>query len=91
MREVLDQVVDVLSPGGRLALISFHSLEDRIVKRFIRDEVKGDPFPSELPIMHGQLQPRLKMIGSKIVASEEEVDLNPRSRSAVLRVAEKLA
>ncbi len=90
LREALDQIVDVLVPGGRLAVISFHSLEDRLVKRYIRNEVKGDPFPSELPVMQGQLQPRLKMISKKIQASEEEVELNPRSRSAILRVAEKL-
>lgn len=91
LAEALDQVVDVLAPGGRLAMISFHSLEDRLVKRFIRNEVKGDPFPSELPVMQGQLQPRLKMVCKRILASEEEINLNPRSRSAVLRVAEKLS
>ena len=91
LKEALDQVVDALSPGGRLAMISFHSLEDRLVKRFIRNEVKGDPFPSELPIMEGQLQPRLKMIAKRILPTEEEIDRNPRARSAVLRIAEKLA
>ncbi len=86
----MDRVVDVLAPGGRLAIISFHSLEDRIVKRFIREEVKGDPFPSALPIAQGQLVPRLKIIVKKVKPSNNEIENNPRSRSAVLRIAEKL-
>ncbi len=91
LNETLERVVEVLAPGGRLVIISFHSLEDRIVKRFIREEVKGDPFPSALPIGQGQLVPRLKLIAKKIKPSEEEVDLNPRARSAIMRVAEKLS
>lgn len=91
LNETLERVVEVLAPGGRLVIISFHSLEDRIVKRFIREEVKGDPFPSALPIGQGQLVPRLKLIAKKIKASEEEVKSNPRARSAIMRVAEKLS
>lgn len=88
LERVLPQMVDVLKPGGRLAVISFHSLEDRMVKRFIRDEAnpKGDPLgllPSPAP--------RLKAIGKAIYPSQAEVDANPRSRSAVLRIAEKVA
>ncbi|WP_289302759.1 16S rRNA (cytosine(1402)-N(4))-methyltransferase, partial [Methylophaga sp. UBA3996] len=82
---------DVLAVGGRLAVISFHSLEDRIVKRFFRDEARGDDLPSHFPVTVDQLNPRLKVIGKAIKASEEEIKLNPRARSAVLRIAEKLA
>lgn len=90
LTETLERVVDVLAPGGRLVIISFHSLEDRIVKRFIREEVKGDPFPSALPIGQGQLVPRLKLIAKKIKPGAEEIEQNPRARSAILRIAEKL-
>ena len=90
LSESLERVVDVMASGGRLVIISFHSLEDRIVKRFIREEVKGDPFPSALPIGQGQLVPRLKLIAKKVRPSAEEVATNPRARSAIMRVAEKL-
>ena len=74
----LAQAVTVLAPGGRLVVISFHSLEDRIVKRFMRDGTRGDA-------------PTLALAGKKQFASEAEVDANPRARSAVLRIAEKLS
>ncbi len=90
LTSLLDQVVDALKPGGRLVVVSFHSLEDRIVKRFIRNEVKGDPYPSELPVTTEQLQPRLKLIEKSIRPDATEIQKNPRSRSAILRVAEKL-
>jgi 16S rRNA (cytosine1402-N4)-methyltransferase len=90
IKEVLPQAVDALSPGGRLAAISFHSLEDRIVKRFIRDESTPTQYPSELPIMPDDGNVRLKTVGKKIRAGEKETNENPRARSAVLRVAEKL-
>ena len=86
----LDQVVDVLKSGGRLAVISFHSLEDRIVKRFVRDQARGDDFPIGLPVTADQLKPKLRMAGKAIRPSAQEVDANPRARSSVLRVAEKL-
>ena len=86
----LDQVIDVMAPGGRLAVISFHSLEDRITKRFIREKVRGDDFPPDLPVTVDQLKPKLKVIGKAIRASNDEVAANPRARSAVLRVAEKV-
>jgi 16S rRNA (cytosine1402-N4)-methyltransferase len=89
IKEVLPQAVDALCPGGRLAAISFHSLEDRIVKRFIRDESTPTKYPAELPIMPDDSNVRLKAIGKKIRASEKEINENPRSRSAVLRVAER--
>ena len=90
IRDVLPQAVDALAEDGRLAAISFHSLEDRIVKRFMRDESTPTAYPPELPIMPDDSNVRLKLIGKKIKASEEEVNVNPRARSAVLRVAERL-
>ncbi len=87
----LQQAVDLLAPGGRLAIISFHSLEDRRVKRFIREQAKGDDFPPDLPVLDSQLNRRLKLVGKAIRASKAEIDANPRARSAVLRVAEKVA
>jgi len=87
---VLEQSVNVLAKGGRLAVISFHSLEDRIAKRFIRKQVKGDELPRHLPVTVDELNPKFKSIGKAIRASDEELRTNPRARSAVLRIAEKL-
>jgi 16S rRNA (cytosine1402-N4)-methyltransferase len=89
IKEVLPQAVDVLCSGGRLAAISFHSLEDRIVKRFMRDESMPKQYPSELPIMPDNNDVKIKRIGKKIRATEKEVNENPRARSAVLRVAKR--
>ena len=88
----LEAALDVLEVGGRLVVISFHSLEDRIVKLFMRKLVKGeaDNLPRNLPIRHQAFEPRIKLIGKAQFASEEETRGNPRSRSAVMRVAEKL-
>lgn len=91
LKSCLSQAVDVLAPGGRLVVISFHSLEDRITKRFIREGEKGDYFPPGLPITADQLNPKLKRVRKPIFPTEQEVDENPRSRSAVLRVTEKMA
>jgi 16S rRNA (cytosine1402-N4)-methyltransferase len=88
---VLEQSVEMLAPGGRLALISFHSLEDRRVKRFIRDEARGGDFPAGLPVTEAQLKRRLRPVGKDIRAGQAELAQNPRARSAVLRVAERLA
>ncbi len=87
---VLQQVLMVLAPLGRLAVISFHSLEDRIVKQFIAKEAKGDDFPHLLPVTQAQLNPKLRMIGKAQKPSALEIANNVRARSAVLRVAEKL-
>ena len=88
---VLPQALDVLQPGGRLVVISFHSLEDRIVKRFMRDEASVDRLPKNLPLRSVDLpQPHLRLVGKPVKAGDEEVAGNPRARSAVMRVAEKL-
>jgi 16S rRNA (cytosine1402-N4)-methyltransferase len=89
LKTLLTQVLDLLAPGGRLVIISFHSLEDRIVKRFIRDCVRGDDFPIDLPITADALRPTLRAIGKPIFPSETEINENPRSRSAIMRVAER--
>ena len=87
---ILPQCVDLLTPGGRLAVISFHSLEDRIVKRFIRGEQDRDDLPVNFPVRARDLpQPRLLAIGRAIKPGATEIKRNPRSRSAVLRVAER--
>lgn len=88
---VLPQCVEKLQPGGRLAVISFHSLEDRIVKRFMRDEAQGEQAPARLPIQAALLKPgRLRLVGRAQRASDAEIAVNPRARSAVLRVAERM-
>ena len=87
---VLPQCMALLAPGGRLAVISFHSLEDRIVKRFVRGEQDRDDLPANFPVRAKDLpQPRMMAIGKAIKTSVAEIKRNPRSRSAVLRVAER--
>ncbi|WP_439238595.1 16S rRNA (cytosine(1402)-N(4))-methyltransferase RsmH [Lonepinella sp. BR2919] len=92
LESVLNSAVELLAPQGRLSIISFHSLEDRMVKHFIRKQSKGENIPKGLPLREDQIQRNqtLKTIGRAIQASEQEIALNPRSRSAVLRIAEKL-
>jgi 16S rRNA (cytosine1402-N4)-methyltransferase len=86
----LPRAAELLEPGGRLAVVSFHSLEDRVVKRFIRSRSSGDSLPKSVPVRAAELPPaQLSAIGKAIRPSEAEVRSNPRARSAVLRVAEK--
>lgn len=90
--QVLDQSLDVLKPGGKLVVISFHSLEDRIVKRFIRQHERGDePIQRGLPLTEDQLNAtrRLKRCGKAVKSGKAEIDVNPRARSAIMRVAVK--
>jgi 16S rRNA (cytosine1402-N4)-methyltransferase len=89
LETLLVKALNLLAPGGRLVIISFHSLEDRIVKQFIQRQSKGDDFPRDLPVMTSAKKPLLVKIGKAIKASDEEIYQNPRSRSAVMRVAEK--
>ncbi|MGL5146347.1 MAG: 16S rRNA (cytosine(1402)-N(4))-methyltransferase RsmH [Plesiomonas shigelloides] len=93
IERALDASLTILAPGGRLSVISFHSLEDRIVKRFIRRQSKGPEIPDGLPLTEAQLAGGKKMltIGKAIKPSEEEIEQNARSRSSVLRVAERMA
>lgn len=88
----LDAALEALEVGGRLVVISFHSLEDRIVKQFMRRQAKGeaDKLPRDLPIIPPAFEPRLRLVGKPQYASEDELKANPRARSAVMRVAEKL-
>lgn len=88
----LNAALETLEVGGRLVVISFHSLEDRIVKLFMRKHAKGeqDKLPRDLPIIPKAFEPRLKLIGKAQFASEAEQKANPRSRSAVMRIAEKM-
>ena len=87
---VLPQCLRMLSPKGRLSVISFHSLEDRIVKQFVKGEQDRDDLPSNFPVLAKDLpQPRMMAIGKAQKPSAQEVKKNPRSRSAVLRVAER--
>mgnify|MGYP001158548833 CR=1 FL=1 len=89
IKEALPQATGVLCKGGRLAAISFHSLEDRIVKRFLRAQSKPKEQPPELPILQDYEDIKLKLVGKKIRPSEKEISKNPRARSALLRVAER--
>ncbi len=87
---VLPECLNWLAPKGRLCVISFHSLEDRVVKQFIKSEQDRDDLPSNFPVRAKDIpQPRLVAVGKAIKPSDEEVKRNPRSRSAVLRVAER--
>lgn len=90
LQAVLPQLVEILAPGARLAVISFHSLEDRIVKRFIRRQARGDDFPPGVPVTEAQRRPRMRAVGAARHPGADEIAGNPRARSAVLRIAEKI-
>ena len=87
---LLDAVLELLVVGGRLVIISFHSLEDRLVKRFMRDMSRGIKLPREIPLEDALLNRRMKLLGGAIKPSKQESEFNPRARSAVMRVAEKI-
>ena len=91
IEKVLPQAVNSLGTGGRLVVIAFHSLEDRIVKRFMQNAAKADHLPSKLPIRANEVNDAtLRIVGKPIRANEAEVAANPRARSAIMRTAEKL-
>ena len=92
LESVLNSALDMLAPEGRLSIISFHSLEDRMVKHFMRKQSRGEDIPRGLPLREDQIQrnQKLKIIGKAIQPSEAEISANPRSRSAVLRIAERV-
>ncbi|HKJ09870.1 MAG TPA: 16S rRNA (cytosine(1402)-N(4))-methyltransferase RsmH [Gammaproteobacteria bacterium] len=91
LEEGLRQAVEVLAPGGRLAVISFHSLEDRMVKRFMRREAEGEPVPPDLPIRGPLPAGRLRIVAKAVKPGADELAANPRARSAVLRIGERVA
>jgi 16S rRNA (cytosine1402-N4)-methyltransferase len=91
LQSCLGSMEQVLAPRGRLVVISFHSLEDRMVKRYMREQSRGDPFPRGLPVTNAQLSPRMRVLGKPLRPTPAEVAANPRARSAVLRVAERLS
>ena len=91
LEDLLNSALDLLAVGGRLVVISFHSLEDRMVKRFIKKQVRGDELPPGVPVFESQLNKRMKQIGKAVRAGGDEVEENIRSRSAIMRVAEKIA
>ena len=87
----LGHTVDALSEGGRLVVISFHSLEDRIVKRFMRDQARGQQLPKHVPVIDSDTGKTLNLVGKAVKPSTDEVQRNPRSRSVIMRVAERRA
>lgn len=91
LEQVLGQALEVLAVGGRLAVISFHSLEDRLVKRFMRNVSRIDPSLAKLPILPATAHPRARWVMQQVRPDEAEVQRNPRARSAVLRTLEKVA
>lgn len=90
LEKVLPDAFEALKVSGRMAVISFHSLEDKMVKNYFRDEAKGDPYPIDLPVQANLIQPKLKLVGKPVRASKEEVQVNRRSRSAIMRTVERL-
>ena len=90
LKKALVDAVDVLADQGRLVVISFHSLEDRIVKRFFRDQSRGKEFPPGIPVTEQMLMKKLRTVGKAVKAGQDEVENNVRSRSAIMRIAERI-
>ncbi len=90
LQQCLRDALEVLARGARLVVISFHSLEDRLVKRFMREQARGQRLPKGVPVRHEQSNARLRILGKARRPSEQEVADNPRARSAIMRVAEVL-
>jgi 16S rRNA (cytosine1402-N4)-methyltransferase len=90
LETALDAALKRLAPHGRLAVISFHSLEDRMVKQFMRRHSLADPMYAGLPDIPVHAQPKLRLVGKAVAADDHEISLNPRARSAHLRIAERL-
>lgn len=91
LQACLEQCIEVLAPHGRLAVISFHSLEDRIVKLFMRNKEQGNRLPIEIPVRYEDVKTQFKRIGKAVMPQQDEVKHNVRARSAVLRIGEKIA
>ena len=90
LEALLDGAIDLLAVGGRLVIISFHSLEDLMVKRYMRNMARGEQLPAGVPVVDSALNRRMKLVGKAVRASADEVAANNRSRSAIMRVAEKI-
>jgi 16S rRNA (cytosine1402-N4)-methyltransferase len=90
LQSFLEAVVNVMSVGGRMCVISFHSLEDRMVKRFLRDHSRVDPALAKLPVVPESAQPAMRLIARAIKPDAHEIAVNPRARSAVLRTGERV-
>ena len=91
LQALLEEALGLLREGGRLVVISFHSLEDRMVKRYMRDMARGEQLPPGVPVRDSALNRRMRLIGRAVRASAAEVAGNPRARSAIMRVAEKIS
>ena len=91
LQALLGSALDMLRVGGRLVVISFHSLEDRMVKRYMRDMARGEQLPPGVPVRDSALNRRMKLVGRAVRASQAEVAANARARSAIMRVAEKIS
>jgi 16S rRNA (cytosine1402-N4)-methyltransferase len=90
LQHALNDAVDILGPKGRLVVLSFHSLEDRIVKQFLKKQSEGLPLPSHIPVRAKEQQVSMRRIGKAIRPSDSEIRLNSRARSATLRIGEKI-